>query len=65
MSTVHEVVVARHSGIKVLGSSLITNIAVMGYGDDATPANHEEVLEAGRKRSVDMKTLVSAIVGKI
>ena len=37
----------------------------MGYGDDVTPANHEEVLEAGRKRSVDMKTLVSAIVGKI
>lgn len=65
MSTVHEVVVARHSGIKVLGFSLITNIAVMGYGDDVTPANHEEVLEAGRKRSVDMKTLVSAIVGKI
>ena len=54
MSTVHEVVVARHSGIKVLGFSLITNIA-----------NHEEVLKAGRKRSVDMKTLVSAIVGKI
>ena len=65
MSTVHEVVVARHSGTKVLGLSLITNIAVLGYGDDVTPANHEEVLEAGRKRSVDMKTLVSTIVGKI
>ena len=65
MSTVHEVVVARHSGTKVLGLSLITNIAVLGYGDDVTPANHEEVLEADRKRSVDMKTLVSTIVGKI
>ena len=65
MSTVHEVVVARYSGIKVLGFSLITNIAVMAYRDDVTLANHEEVLKAGRKRSVDMKTLVSAIVGKI
>ena len=45
MSTVHEVVVARHSGIKVLGFSLITNIAVMAHRDDVTPANHE-VLEA-------------------
>ena len=29
----------------------------MGYGDDVTPVNHEEVLEAGRKRSVAMKTI--------
>lgn len=65
MSTVHEVVVARHAGIQVLGISLITNVAVMGYGDDVTPANHKEVLEAGKKRSGDMQKLVSAIVGKL
>ena len=65
MSTVHEVLVARHSGVKVLGISLITNVAVMAYGDDVTPANHQEVLEAGRNRSGDMQKLVSAIIGKI
>lgn len=65
MSTVHEVVVARHAGIKVLGISLITNVAVMGYGDDITPANHVEVLETGKKRSEAMQKLVSTIVGKL
>lgn len=65
MSTVHEVVVAVHAGIKVLGISLITNVAILGYGDDVTPANHQEVLETGKKRSNDMQKLVSTIVGKI
>lgn len=65
MSTVHEVVVARHAGIKVLGISLITNVAVMGYDDDVSAANHQEVLETGKKRSANMQNLVSTIVGKI
>ena len=65
MSTVHEVVVARHSGLRVLGLSLITNIAVLGYSEKATPANHMEVLETGKKRSTDMQKLVSTVVGKI
>ncbi|XP_020622615.1 purine nucleoside phosphorylase-like [Orbicella faveolata] len=65
MSTVHEVVIARHAGIKVLGISLITNVAVMGYGENGTAANHMEVLETGKKRSADMQKLVSTVVGKI
>lgn len=65
MSTVHEVVVARHAGIKVLGISLITNVAVMGYDDNVSAANHQEVLETGKKRSANMQNLVSTIVGKI
>lgn len=65
MSTVHEVVIARHAGIKVLGISLITNVAVIDYGDNVTPANHQEVLDIGKKRSNDMQKLVSTVVGKI
>ncbi|KAL9975177.1 hypothetical protein ACROYT_G012304 [Oculina patagonica] len=64
MSTVHEVVIARHAGIKVLGISLITNVAVIDY-DNTNLANHQEVLETGKKRSADMQKLVSAVVGKI
>ncbi len=44
MSTVPEVIVARHMGIEVLGISCVTNMAA---GILATKINHEEVLEAG------------------
>lgn len=43
MSTASEVTVAVHSGMRVLGISMISNIAT----PDAPPANHEEVLAAG------------------
>ena len=65
MSTVHEVVIARHAGIKVLGISLITNVAIMGYEENGTAANHLEVLETGKKRSANMQSLVSTVVSKI
>lgn len=46
MSTVHEVLVARHMGVRVLAFSGITNVAVDSV-DAVEEANHEEVLEAG------------------
>lgn len=47
MSTVHEVLVARHMGVRVLAFSGITNVAVDSI-DAVEEANHEEVLEAGK-----------------
>ena len=44
LSTVHEVLVARHMGVKVLGFSLITNKATP---DMEGEVNHEEVLAMG------------------
>lgn len=43
MSTVPEVIVARHCGIRVFGISIITN---MGISDTPVKATHEEVTEA-------------------
>jgi purine-nucleoside phosphorylase len=43
MSTAAEVVVARHAGMRVLGLSLISNLAL----PDGPPANHAEVYRAG------------------
>ena len=57
MSTVPEVIVARHSGIRVLGISGISNKANL---DGNTPTSHEEVIEAGR---VIVPKLVAMIRG--
>ena len=44
MSTVHELLVARHMGVRVLGFSLVTNKATPDMEGEVT---HEEVLAAG------------------
>jgi purine-nucleoside phosphorylase len=44
MSTVHELLVARHMGVRVVGFSLITNKATPDMEDEV---NHEEVLAMG------------------
>jgi len=46
MSTVHEVIVARHAGIRVMACSGITNVTIDQVDSDFE-TNHEEVLEAG------------------
>ncbi|XP_012687829.1 purine nucleoside phosphorylase 6 [Clupea harengus] len=64
MSTVPEVVVARHCGLRVFGLSLITNKVVTNY-DSKERANHEEVLQTTRMRTEDLQRLVSHLVGKL
>ncbi|KAM6948667.1 purine nucleoside phosphorylase-like [Aplochiton taeniatus] len=64
MSTVHEVIVARHCGMRVFALSLITNQAVMDY-DSREKANHAEVLETGTHRAEQLEKLVSAVVERM
>ena len=59
MSTVPETLVARQSGLRVLGISCITNMAA-GVLDQ--PLNHEEVMETGKKAKNTFERLVSGIV---
>ena len=62
MSTVHEVIVARHMGIEVLGLSLVTNMAA-GVLDETI--NHEEVMETGRRAEQQFTGLLTAIIPQI
>ncbi|KAK5919931.1 hypothetical protein CgunFtcFv8_023786 [Champsocephalus gunnari] len=64
MSTVHEVIVARHAGMRCFALSLISNQAVMDY-DSQKKANHEEVLETGRQRAGQLEKLVTIMVERL
>ncbi|MGG7164041.1 purine-nucleoside phosphorylase [Clostridium ihumii] len=62
MSTVPEVIAARHCGMKVIGISCITNMAA-GILDQ--PLNHEEVMETSAKVKKDFTALVENIIETI
>lgn len=64
MSTVHEVIVARHCEMRVVALSLITNQAVTDY-DSEEKANHEEVLQAGKQRAAQLERLVATMVTRM
>lgn len=62
MSTVPEVIVANHQGVRVLGISCITNMAA-GILDQ--PLNHEEVIETSMKVKDDFEKLIVDIIYNI
>jgi purine-nucleoside phosphorylase len=62
MSTVPEVVVAHHSGIKVLGLSGISNKANL---DGSTITTHEEVLLAGKVIAPKLKSIILGVLGQL
>jgi purine-nucleoside phosphorylase len=55
MSTVLEVIAARHLGMRCLCLSLITNLS-------ATPGDHAEVLAAGQAAARDVQRLLGAVL---
>src|SRR5579862_6636236 len=62
MSTVPEVIVARHMGIKVLAISCVTNMAA-GISDEVL--SHEDVLATGERVKVDFVALLRAVLPEI
>lgn len=62
MSTVPEVIIAHHRGVKVLGISCITNFAA---GITEKPLDHREVMEVGARVSETFKELVKGIIKRL
>src|SRR5579863_2741581 len=62
MSTIPEVIVARHMGLKVLAISCVTNMAA-GISDEVL--NHEDVLATGERVKGDFVALLRAVLPEI
>lgn len=59
MSTVPEVIVAIHSGMKVFGASIVTDL---GIREELNKITHEEVLAAANAAAPKLAALVAALV---
>jgi purine-nucleoside phosphorylase len=62
MSTVPEVIVAHHAGVKVLGLSGISNKANL---DGSTITTHEEVLTAGKLIAPKLKAIILGVLAQL
>uniref|UniRef100_A0A3Q3E3L2 Purine nucleoside phosphorylase n=4 Tax=Labrus bergylta TaxID=56723 RepID=A0A3Q3E3L2_9LABR len=63
MSTVPEVTVAKHCGLRVLGLSLITNKVSLDYSREEK-VNHEEVLQISKMRAEVLQKLVATMISR-
>ncbi|GEM_PF-121834 len=62
MSVVEEVIAARHVGLKVLGMSLVSNMAC---GVEGASPNDDEVLEVAQAKENDFVALIKGIVAQL
>jgi xanthosine phosphorylase len=62
MSTVHETIVARHCGLRVVAVSVITNYAE-GMSDE--PIGHEQTLRDAERAAGDLTRLLSSVLARV
>jgi purine-nucleoside phosphorylase len=62
MSTVHETILARHCGLRVLAISAITNLAE-GLGDE--PLSHEQTLRDAERAAEDLTALLLGFLERL
>ena len=62
MSTVPEVIVAVHSGLKVLGLSIVTDLC---FPECLAPANISEIIRVASEAEPQLTRLIGKVVGKL
>ena len=62
MSTVQEVIAARHCGMRVVAMTLVTNVCAVDYDRKNEAVNHEEVLKTAERRGACMRALVKEFI---
>jgi purine-nucleoside phosphorylase len=62
MSTVPEVIVASHAGLKVIGISCVTDMAI---GEELEPLSHEQVIEVANRTKPRFLRLVKEIISSL
>ena len=62
MSTVPEVIAARHQGTRVLGFSIVTD---MGLPDAMKAVNIEEIIENAKKAEPNLTRLIEAVIAEL
>lgn len=62
MSTVPEVIVARHAGVRVIGFSLITNVEP---AEDGPGATHDDVIEVSRRGAARLRSVLDGLIPEL